>query len=75
MRNLVPITKLTPAEGRILDFLCENGAGDREIAERFGIATETAKRHISNILDKTGYGSRMELAVNTLHKRYAEHSL
>jgi DNA-binding NarL/FixJ family response regulator len=64
-------SKLTKAEMDILDALLENGCCNDALAERFNVTTETVKVHISHILDKTGYGSRTELAVNELHKRYA----
>ena len=37
---------------------------NEEIAEKYGISPFTVKRHIQNILDKTGYENRLELAVN-----------
>ena len=57
--------EITPEPG-----LCEIAAGAweglayEEIAEKYGISPFTVKRHIQNILDKTGYENRLELAVN-----------
>jgi DNA-binding NarL/FixJ family response regulator len=64
--------KLTEQENRILDLLCENGCTNQEIADQLKVSVETVKHHMSHICDKTGYGTRLELAVNTLHKMYAQ---
>lgn len=56
---------LTPTE------VLENGASNNDLAELFGISVETVKRHFYNIMNVLGYGSRTEIAVNELHKRYA----
>ena len=40
-----------------------SGLSDREIAERLGISYNTVRVYISNMLQKTGYSSRTELAV------------
>lgn len=70
MRTLIVSTELTPTEQKVVDYLCEYGCTDKVIAENFGMALETVKTHMGHIFDKTGYGSRLEVAVNTLHKRY-----
>ena len=51
---------------RELDVLREltHGFSNREIAAHLNIADTTVKRHIENILIKTGYTNRLELAVN-----------
>lgn len=61
---------LTPAESQILEAFLENGCSNRELSIRFDITELTVKRHMFNIMQKTGYGTRTELAVNELHKRY-----
>ncbi len=43
------------------------GSSNREIAEKLGISEDTAKRHLSNIFDKTGLSSRLELAVYAMN--------
>lgn len=50
---------------RELDVLREltTGASNTEIAERLYISENTVKSHIKNLLEKTGYGNRTELAV------------
>ena len=54
--------ELTRKELEILRELT-GGATNQEIAEKFGIKTETVKMHISNMLQKTGFRNRLELAV------------
>ena len=44
-----------------------SGASNREIAEKLRIAENTVKMHITNLLQKTGYHSRLELAVKARH--------
>ena len=47
----------------ILRGLTESLSND-EIAERLHISPNTVKRHIQNIMEKTGFDSRLELAMN-----------
>ena len=51
--------------GRELDVLREitSGASNAMVAERLGISEGTVKVHIRNLLRKTGYSSRTELAI------------
>ena len=44
-----------------------SGASNREIAETLCIAENTVKMHIANMLQKTGFHSRLELAVKARH--------
>jgi DNA-binding NarL/FixJ family response regulator len=39
------------------------GCSNRDIAKQFGLSEETVKRHLSNIFDKTGVSTRLELAM------------
>ncbi len=55
-------TELTEREIDVLRELTD-GASNKEIAERLGIAERTVKMHINNMLQKTGFRSRLELAV------------
>jgi DNA-binding NarL/FixJ family response regulator len=38
-------------------------AGNREIADKLGISEKTVKHHLTNIFDKVGVSSRLELAL------------
>ena len=54
---------------REIDILRElvTGASNNEIADKLCIEASTVKLHISNMLQKTGYHSRLELAVKARH--------
>lgn len=39
------------------------GSSNRDIAHQFHLSEETVKRHLSNIFDKTGVSTRLELAL------------
>ncbi len=54
---------LTDRELEILRELTTNRSNE-EIAEKYNISLNTVKRHIQNMLVKTGYTNRLELAVN-----------
>lgn len=60
---------LTQRERQVLDLLCEEGYNDREMANRLGVSYWTIKMHMVHILQKTGYGTRLELVVKTLKER------
>ncbi|MBQ4464666.1 MAG: response regulator transcription factor [Oscillospiraceae bacterium] len=55
-------TELTDTEIKVLRELV-TGASNKEIGERLYMATSTVKRHISDMLDKTGFKSRLQLAI------------
>jgi two-component system, NarL family, nitrate/nitrite response regulator NarL len=40
-----------------------SGKSNKDIAQLFSISEDTVKRHLSNIFDKLGVSSRLELAV------------
>lgn len=44
-------SKLTPRQRQILEFIAR-GATDKEIAVQLGIATATAQKHVTNILER-----------------------
>ena len=64
----VPFGKITRAEltERELEILRELTASktNEEIAEKLQISVNTVKRHIQNIMEKTGFESRLDLAMN-----------
>lgn len=53
---------LTEREMEVVQLVCE-GLGNKEIADRLQIAGETVKRHMTNIFNKVGMSSRLELAL------------
>lgn len=57
---------LTPRELDVVHAVVE-GRTNREIAGKLGIAEDTVKRHLTNVFDKTGVSSRLELALFAAH--------
>jgi two-component system vancomycin resistance associated response regulator VraR len=55
-------TELTDKEAEVLRELTA-GYSNKEIADKLGISERTVKMHISNMMQKTGFRSRLELAV------------
>ena len=53
---------LTPRELEVVGTIVE-GCSNRDSAKQFGLSEETVKRHLSNIFDKTGVSTRLELAL------------
>jgi DNA-binding NarL/FixJ family response regulator len=53
---------LTPRELEVVGTIVE-GCSNRDIAKQFSLSEETVKRHLSNIFDKTGVSTRLELAL------------
>ena len=53
---------LTPRELEVVGTIVE-GCSNRDIAKQFGLSEETVKRHLSNVFDKTGVSTRLELAL------------
>jgi DNA-binding NarL/FixJ family response regulator len=59
---------LTPRELEVVTCIVE-GCSNRDIAKQFNISEETVKRHLSNVFDKTGVSTRLELALFSIaHK-------
>ncbi len=56
---------LTRRELEVLRLIVD-GCSNREIATSFGLSEETVKRHLSNIFDKVGVSTRLELALFAL---------
>jgi DNA-binding NarL/FixJ family response regulator len=61
-----PRYRLTGRETQILAAVAE-GASNKDIASQLAIAEDTVKHHVSNIFDKFGVHSRVELAVFALY--------
>jgi two-component system nitrate/nitrite response regulator NarL len=53
---------LTPRELDIVGSIV-GGCANRDIAKQHNISQETVKRHLTNIFDKTGVSTRLELAL------------
>jgi two-component system nitrate/nitrite response regulator NarL len=70
----VPVKKtfgLTPRELEVVTCIVE-GCSNKDVAKQFTISEETVKRHLSNIFDKTGVSTRLELALFAIsHKLVA----
>jgi DNA-binding NarL/FixJ family response regulator len=56
---------LTRREVEVLRLIVD-GCSNREIATKFVLSEETVKRHLSNIFDKVGVSTRLELALFAL---------
>jgi DNA-binding NarL/FixJ family response regulator len=56
---------LTRREVEVLSRIVD-GCSNRDIAGQFGLSEETVKRHLSNIFDKVGVSTRLELALFAL---------
>ena len=62
---------LTPRQLQIVAAVAF-GESNKEVAEHFSISEETVKRHVSNIFDKLGVFSRLELAIFALNHGLVE---
>jgi len=62
---------LTPRELEVVTCIVE-GCSNRDIAKQFNISEETVKRHLSNVFDKTGVSTRLELALFTIAHKLVE---
>lgn len=59
---------LTRREHEILELIVQ-GETNRGIAERLAVSEDTVKHHLTNIFDKVGASSRLELALFAMHHR------
>ena len=62
---------LTPRELEITTTIAA-GYSNKEIAQKFTISEDTVKHHLSNIFNKTGVSSRLELALFAVNHRLVE---
>ena len=62
---------LTPRELEITSAVVA-GFTNRDIAQKFSISEDTVKHHLSNIFDKAGVSSRLELALFAVNHRILE---
>lgn len=60
--GLARSTEFTPREIQVLRLLT-TGAGNEEIANRLDISLNTVKTHVQHLMDKTGFISRTQLAI------------
>jgi len=59
---------LTHREVEVVGLVTE-GCSNREVASRLSITEDTVKRHLTNIFDKVGMSTRLELALFALKNR------
>jgi len=63
-----PRNGLTPRELQVIATIVA-GYSNREIAQKFTISEDTVKHHLTNIFDKLGVSSRLELATYAISHR------
>ncbi len=63
-----PVNDFTNREYDVLRELV-TGKGNKQIAESLAISEETVKTHVQHLLEKTGYGNRVELSINAAMHR------
>lgn len=62
---------LTPREREIVAAIV-SGYSNKQIAQEFSLSEDTVKHHLTNIFDKLGVSSRLELAMAAMHHRLLE---
>ena len=62
--GLAKSSEFTPREIEVLRLLT-TGAGNDEIAEKLDISQNTVKTHIKHLLEKTGFETRTQLAIQS----------
>jgi DNA-binding NarL/FixJ family response regulator len=73
-RQQIPDFGLTTRERQIVSAVA-NAYPNKEIAEKFAISEKTVKHHLTNIFNKVGVSSRLELALFALQHRLNSPSL
>lgn len=66
-----PEIRLTASESLVMELVVNEGLNNKEIAKELGISEETVKRHLFMVFNKTGYSTKLELAIRTHQKRSA----
>jgi len=64
---------LTKRELEVLSTIV-SGLSNKEIAQKFSLSEDTVKHHLTNIFDKVGVSSRLELALFAINHRLVEPS-
>jgi two-component system nitrate/nitrite response regulator NarL len=62
---------LTRRETEVLGTIVA-GLSNKEIAQKFSLSEDTVKHHLTNIFDKVGVSSRLELALFAINNRLIE---
>jgi DNA-binding NarL/FixJ family response regulator len=60
-------TEVTGREHEVLELVAE-GLGNRDLAERLGISTRTAQKHVENLFKKLGVHDRTELVARAFRQ-------
>jgi DNA-binding NarL/FixJ family response regulator len=60
-------SEVTPREQEVLEFVAD-GLSNREIAERLGVSTRTAQKHIENLFKKFDVHDRTELVAHAFRR-------
>jgi len=68
-----PKNGLTPRELQVISTIVA-GYSNKEIAQKFSISEDTVKHHLTNIFDKLGVSSRLELATYAISQRLVENT-
>lgn len=66
---MVESTELTSKEIEVLRLICD-GLENYEIAARLNVSERTIKYQVSNILSKTGFTNRTQLAIAVTKKNF-----
>jgi len=68
-----PKNGITPRELQVISTIVA-GYSNKEIAQKFSISEDTVKHHLTNIFDKLGTSSRLELATYAISHHLVEKS-
>lgn len=59
--DMLEAVRMTPREREVIDLIAE-GLGNKEIAARLNVATDTVKSHVRNIMEKLMLHTRLQIA-------------